>query len=230
MNSTIVICKNIRKSFGEGDSKVEAIRGIDLEITKGEVRLLMGPSGSGKTTLISIISGILTQDSGECLVGGIDLNHLSDKAKTLFRGSNIGFVFQSLNLVPSLTAEENISVPLVIKGEQKNQALEKAKHLLSELGMVDKIGVFPADLSGGQKQRIAIGRAMIHQPELIICDEPTSFLDHESGHKIMELLKEMVAKRGATLIIVTHDPRIMQFADRIDQLEDGRIIKPLLQN
>ena len=224
MNSTIVICKNIRKSFGEGNSKVEAIRGIDLEITKGEVRLLMGPSGSGKTTLISIISGILTQDSGECLVGGIDLNHLSDRDKTLFRGSNIGFVFQSLNLVPSLTAEENISVPLVIKGEQKNQALEKAKHLLSELGMVDKIGVFPADLSGGQKQRIAIGRAMIHHPELIICDEPTSFLDHESGHKIMGLLKEMVAKRGATLIIVTHDPRIMQFADRIDQLEDGRII------
>lgn len=225
MNQPLVICKNIRKSFGMGDAKVEAVRGIDMEISKGETRLLMGPSGSGKTTLISIISGILTQDSGECLINGTDINRLPDIDRTAFRGHNIGFVFQSLNLVPTLTAEENISIPLIILGADKSQTLEKAKVLLSELGMADKVGKYPAQLSGGQKQRVAIGRAMIHDPALIICDEPTSFLDYKSGHKIMELLKGMITKRDSTLIIVTHDPRIEGFADKIDYLEDGKFVK-----
>lgn len=223
----VIQCKNIYKHYGEGSTRVEALKGIDLVINKGELRMLMGPSGSGKTTLISIIAGILTQDSGECLVNNIDLNHLLDQEKTHYRGKNIGFVFQTFNLIPTLTCEENISVPLVILGAKKLEALEKAKQLLIEFGMGDKIGVFPTQLSGGQQQRVAIARAMIHGPSIIVCDEPTSFLDVDTGHKIMELLKGMVMKKEITLIVITHDSRITEFADRIDRIEDGKLIKPL---
>lgn len=225
-SQTIIQCREVYKSFGEGTARVEALRGIDLTIDRGEIRMLMGPSGSGKTTLISVISGILTQDSGECLVNGIDLNHLPDQERTGYRGKHIGFVFQTFNLIPTLTSEENISVPLVILGTPKIEALEKAKVLLDEFGMSDKIGVYPPKLSGGQQQRVAIARSMIHDPSIIVCDEPTSFLDMNNGLKIMELLKEMVVKKGITLIVITHDSRILEFADNIDWIEDGRIIKP----
>lgn len=218
-----VFCRSIKKIYGEGFSRVEALRGVDLTIPKGELMLLMGPSGSGKTTLISVIAGILTQDSGECLINNIDLNHLPDKEKTHFRAKNIGFVFQSFNLIPMLTNEENISIPLILNGTSRQEAVEKAKVLMNELGLSDKIGVTPTQLSGGQQQRIAIARALIHNPPLIVCDEPTSFLDHATGNKIMELLQEMVDKRGITIIVVTHDPRIVPFADQIHHLEDGEI-------
>lgn len=204
--------------------RVNALNGVDLVINKGEIRLLMGPSGSGKTTLISIIAGILTQSSGECLVDNVDLNHLPDKEKTHFRGKNIGFVFQAFNLIPTLTCEENISVPQVIIGIPKEKALERSKELLKDLGMADKIGVYPHDLSGGQQQRVAIARSMAHDPSIIVCDEPTSSLDHHTGIKIMELLKEMVVKKGITLVVITHDPRIVEFADKINQIEDGKIV------
>lgn len=223
-HSPAIICKDIYKTYGTGPNRVQALRGVSLTINTGELRLLMGPSGSGKTTLISIIAGILTQDSGECLVGNINLNHLSDKDKTHFRGEHIGFVFQAFNLIPMITNEENISIPLLLNGVQRTEAVERSKQLLNDLGMGDKIGKHPNELSGGQQQRIAIARAMIHTPKFIVCDEPTSFLDHYSGLKIMELLKEMVVKRNVTLIVVTHDPRIMQFADKIDHLEDGKIV------
>lgn len=219
-----IICKNLHKHFGEGASRVEALRGVDLTINRGELRLLMGPSGSGKTTLISIIAGILTQDSGDCLISNVDLNHLSDQKKTRYRGSHIGFVFQIFNLIPALTIEENISIPLLLNGVSRKEATEKAKEILIEFAMGDKIGTYPRNLSGGQQQRVAIARAIVHNPELIVCDEPTSFLDHENGMKIMELLKGMVKKKGVTLIVVTHDPRITKFADKIDQLEDGKIV------
>lgn len=219
-----VVCKNIHKFFGEGDARVEALRGVNLVINPGELRLLMGPSGSGKTTLVSIIAGILTQDEGECLVSNADLNHLPDQEKAHYRGRHVGFAFQIFNLIPQLNNEENVSVPLIINGMKRKEALEKAKELLKEVGLADKIGSYPNQLSGGQQQRVAIARAVIHNPRLIVCDEPTSFLDHETGHKIMALLKEMVTKRGGTIIVVTHDPRIMEFADKIDELEDGRIV------
>lgn len=219
-----VICKNIHKFYGQGPSRLEALRGINLEIKKGELRLLMGPSGSGKTTLISIIAGILTQDQGECLINGINLNHLTDLEKTRFRGEHIGFVFQIFHLIPTLTNEENIAIPLLIKGMKRKEALEKAKVLLDEFGMAEKIGGFPTDLSGGQQQRVAIARSVIHDPQIIVCDEPTSFLDIERGTKIMELLHNMAIKKGRTLIVVTHDPRIEKFADKIDHLEDGKIV------
>lgn len=220
----IIKCKSIYKHYGEGSTRVEALRGIDLVINKGEIRMLMGPSGSGKTTLVSIIAGILTQDSGECLVSDIDVNHLPDQDKTHFRGKNIGFVFQIFNLIPTLTCEENISVPLVILGVPKLEAQEKAKQLLIEFGMGEKIGVYPPQLSGGQQQRVAIARSMVHDPSIIVCDEPTSFLDVQTGHKIMELLQQMVARKKITLVVITHDSRIVEFADSINHIEDGKII------
>jgi putative ABC transport system ATP-binding protein len=220
----IVICKHIHKYYGEGANRVEALKDVNLTINRGELHLLMGPSGSGKTTLISIIAAILTPDGGECLVNQLNLNLMPDEDKTEYRGGHIGFVFQIFNLVPMITIEENISIPLLLKNVDRNEALEWAKEMLVELGMGDKIGVFPTQLSGGQQQRVVIGRALIHNPEIIVCDEPTSFLDHLTGRKIMELLQSLVRKKNLTCIVVTHDPRNESYADRIDRLEDKMII------
>jgi putative ABC transport system ATP-binding protein len=224
MNSNdAVICEDLYKTFGVGTTAVEALKGLSLRVGPHELRMLMGPSGSGKTTLISIIAGILTQDKGRCLIYGTDLNHLSDKNRTTYRGKNIGFVFQLFRLIPMLTVEENISIPLIINGIGKSTAIRKAKELLVEFQLEDKIGAFPSQLSGGQQQRIAIARALIHEPKLLVCDEPTSFLDHENGLKTLQLLKSLIQKKGITILVVTHDPRITSFADHIDYLEDGKI-------
>ncbi len=224
MPDIAVICKNIKKTYGEGGAKVEALRGVDLEVKQGELLILMGPSGSGKTTLISIIAGILTQTEGECLVSNLNLNRMEDRKKTEYRGKHIGFVFQIFNLIPTLTCQENVSVPLLINKVDKATALKRAADLLQQVGIPEKHDVYPPQLSGGQQQRVAIARAMIHNPDLIVCDEPTSYLDHETGMKVMELLRSIVTDRGKTLIIVSHDVRITKFADRIVRLEDGRIV------
>jgi putative ABC transport system ATP-binding protein len=219
-----VACKNIKKTYGAGTTKVEALRGIDLEVKRGELLMLMGPSGSGKTTLISIIAGILMQTEGECLLSGINVNKMSDLEKTHYRGKHIGFVFQAFNLIPMLTCAENVAVPLLINGGERKEALEKSKKLLADVGIPEKADVSPAELSGGQQQRVAIARSLINRPELIVCDEPTSFLDHETGIKVMELLRSIVASHEKTLIVVSHDVRITSFADRIVRVEDGKII------
>jgi len=224
MSNPAVVCKNLKLTYGKGPTSVQALRGIDLEVKEGELLMLMGPSGSGKTTLISVISGILTQTEGECLVANIDLNHLPDQEKTTYRGKNIGFVFQAFNLIPMLTCAENVSVPLLISGVDRATALQKAKKLLTDVGIGEKADVTPLELSGGQQQRVAIARAMIHDPKLIVCDEPTSFLDHVTGIKVMELLRAIAEKQGKTLIVVSHDLRIVKFADRIVNLEDGKIV------
>jgi len=219
-----VVCKKIEKIFGEGDSKVAALRGVDLTINPGELLMLMGPSGSGKTTLISIIAGILTQTSGECLIAGHDINHKHDAEKTYYRGNHIGFVFQAFNLIPMLTCAQNVAIPLLLRQVPRKEAEEKARIALEQVGIADKADVSPRDLSGGQQQRVAIARAMIHSPDLIVCDEPTSSLDHEIGAKIMSLLQDLVTKHKKTLIVVSHDLRIQEFASRIVRLEDGRIL------
>ncbi|MCX6990510.1 MAG: ABC transporter ATP-binding protein [Chlamydiae bacterium] len=221
---TTVVCKNLKLTYGSGATAVEALRGIDLEVKRGELLMLMGPSGSGKTTLVSVIAGILTQTEGECLVSNLDLNHMPDKEKTLYRGSHIGFVFQKFNLIPMLTTAENVSVPLLILGQDRKTALEKAKKLLFEVGIPEKADVSPAELSGGQQQRVAIARALIHNPDIIVCDEPTSFLDHGAGMKVMDLLRSIIDKTGKTLIVVSHDPRIQQYAHRIVRMDDGKIV------
>lgn len=220
-----VKCKNIIKTYGTGETIIKALRGVDLEVKAGELLLLAGPSGCGKTTLISVIAGILDQDSGECQVYGHALNHMNKPAKIAFRAENIGFVFQQFNLFPTLTAAENVSVPLVIAGMGHTLATEKGAELLGEMGLADRRNSYPTELSGGQQQRVAIARALIHDPRLIVCDEPTSALDGETGHRIMELIKKIAQESGRALIVVTHDSRIFQFADRIAKMEDGHIVK-----
>jgi putative ABC transport system ATP-binding protein len=219
-----VHCKDLRKTYGEGPAKVEALRGVDLDVNEGELLMLMGPSGSGKTTLISIISGILSKTSGECKLGGFDLGAMSPTELTRFRGQKIGFVFQTFNLIPMLTCTENVAIPLILNGMDREEAEKKAKQKLADVGLSDKADTTPDQLSGGQQQRVAIARGVIHEPDLIVCDEPTSALDHETGMKIMQILHSLVKNRKKTLIVVTHDARIMEFADRIAKIEDGHIV------
>jgi putative ABC transport system ATP-binding protein len=220
-----VHCRGVTKTYGSGSAAVTALRGIDLDVRRGELLMLVGPSGCGKTTLISVIAGILDRDGGECSVFGHDFSAMSQHEKTRYRGESIGFVFQAFNLLPTLTTAENVSIPLLINGAARGLALSKAKDMLARVGLGDRVNALPAELSGGQQQRVAIARALIHQPRLIVCDEPTSALDHETGHNVMEMLKNVALKPDRALVIVTHDARIFEFADRIARMDDGRIIK-----
>jgi len=218
-----VSCRGVTKRYSTGSTQVLALRGIDLDARMGELLMLVGPSGCGKTTLISVIAGILDHDEGECVVFQQDLRDLPQDKKTLFRGKNVGFVFQAYNLIPTLTAMENVAVPLLILGEGRIQAQAKAKEMLSQVGLEDKINAVPNQLSGGQQQRVAIARALVHEPRLIVCDEPTSALDADTGRLVMEALRHNALSSGRALIIVTHDNRIFNFADRIARMDDGRI-------
>jgi len=218
-----VRCRGVTKVYGKGDTQVTALRGVDLDIARGELLMLVGPSGCGKTTLISVIAGILDRDGGECLVFGNDFSEMTQRRKTLWRGHNVGFVFQAFNLLPTLTAAENVAVPMMILGESRHAAVKKAKDTLAMVGLGDRSHSLPSQLSGGQQQRVAIARALIHEPRLIVCDEPTSALDHETGHVIMRLLKNVALSQERALVIVTHDARIFGFADRIAKMDDGHI-------
>jgi putative ABC transport system ATP-binding protein len=222
-----VHCRNVMKTYGTGSARVVALRGIDLDVLRGELMMLVGPSGCGKTTLISVIAGILDQDEGDCRVLGQDLLAMGARRKTAFRGRNIGFVFQAFNLLPTLTAAENAAVPLLINGMPRSKALVKAKEMLARVGLGDRGHSLPSQLSGGQQQRVAIARALVHDPKIIVCDEPTSSLDHETGQKVMNLLREVALGEGRSLVIVTHDARIFGFADRIAEMDDGRIVRVL---
>lgn len=217
-------CKDVTKTYVNGSTVVHALRGIDLEVYAGELMMLVGPSGSGKTTLISIIAGVLDRDDGECLVFGHDYKHMNQREKTQYRGQNIGFVFQMFNLIPTLSAAENVAIPLIINGIKRNEAIDRACEMLGRVGLSDRTYSLPSQLSGGQQQRVATARAIVHNPKLIVCDEPTSALDHETGHKIMELLREVAVGDGRTLIVVTHDARIFEFADKIAKMDDGHIV------
>jgi len=217
-------CQNITKIYDTGDQKVAALNGVNVDIFMGELMMLVGPSGCGKTTLISIIAGILDQTSGDCSLFGENLLALHSKDKLQFRAENIGFVFQAYNLLPSLNAAENVSVPLIINGIKRSIAERKAADMLEKVGLGARTKSLPAELSGGQQQRVAIARALIHSPRLIVCDEPTSALDHESGHNIMQLMKAVALDQQRVLVIVTHDARIFSFADRIAEMDDGHIV------
>ncbi|RPJ23343.1 MAG: ABC transporter ATP-binding protein [Desulfobacteraceae bacterium] len=223
-NPIAVFCKSVTKSYVTGPTKVMALRGVDLEVRQGELLMLVGPSGCGKTTLISVVAGILDHDEGECLVFQRDLRGMGQTKKTRYRGQNVGFVFQAYNLLPTLTALENVSVPLLILGVPRKEAHKRAKDILEQVGLADRMFASPAQLSGGQQQRVAIARALIHGPKLIVCDEPTSALDAETGHRVMEVLRDSALSSERALIIVTHDNRIFNFADRIARMEDGRIV------
>lgn len=219
-----VSCRGLTKTYGSGTAAVMALRGVDLTIRRGELLMLVGPSGCGKTTLISIIAAILDQDTGTCEVLGHDLRQMTPTERAGFRGTSIGFVFQVFNLLPALTTVENISVPLLINGVPRKRAEARATELLALVGLERRHDALPAQLSGGQQQRIAIARALAHDPKLIVCDEPTSNLDHETGRSMMEILHGVARTPDRALIVVTHDPRILGFADRVARMDDGRII------
>ena len=219
-----VSCRTVTKTYVTGPTKVMALRGVNLEVRMGELLMLVGPSGCGKTTLISVVAGILDHDEGECLVFQEDLRAMGQTKKTRFRGQNVGFVFQAYNLLPTLTATENVSVPMLILGHSRPEAQAKAREILVHVGLEDRLHALPAQLSGGQQQRVAIARALVHRPRLIVCDEPTSALDADTGQKVMEVLRNTALAEDRALIIVTHDNRIFNFADRIARMEDGHIV------
>lgn len=200
------------------------MRGVDLDVPLGELLMLVGPSGCGKTTLISIIASVLNHDAGDCEVLGRDLAKLSPGEKAELRRAEIGFVFQSYNLIPSLSSAENVAVPLLLNGHRRSSALAKANRALESLGLAGRGGSRPNDLSGGQQQRVAIARGLVHEPRILVCDEPTSALDATTGDKLMHLLRENALKEGRALVVVTHDNRIFKYADRIARMNDGRIV------
>ena len=217
--------RGVSKHFGAGDQKVMALRGIDWDVYKGEMSLIVGPSGCGKTTLLSVIAGILDCDEGEVTIFGQDLTRMSDRKKTSYRARTIGFVFQQYNLLPALTAAENAAIPLVIAGWSKDPAVRKAKQVLDSLGMGKKTESLPSQLSGGQQQRAAIARALVHEPKLLVCDEPTAALDHETGLSVMELMREAAVRPDRAVVVVTHDNRVFGFGDRIAHMDDGRVVR-----
>jgi putative ABC transport system ATP-binding protein len=220
-----VRCRGLTKTYGTGEASVLALGGIDLDVRRGELLMVVGPSGCGKTTLISVIAAILSQDSGQCEVLGRDLKSMNPIERTRFRGQAIGYVFQLFNLLPALTAVENVSIPLLLYGTPRKEAEDRAEEALKAAGLGARMGDLPAHLSGGQQQRVAIARALVHDPRLIVCDEPTSNLDHVAGRAMMELLQGTAKSPERALIVVTHDPRIFEFADRIARMDDGKIIE-----
>jgi putative ABC transport system ATP-binding protein len=216
---TVAIVKN----YGRGDNLVQALKGVNFEARCGELLMIVGPSGCGKTTLLSVICGTLRHDAGSASIFGRNLADMSTAQLTAFRGKNVGFIFQQFNLIPSWTALENVSVPLLLNGVGRARAEKVSAELLGEVGLKDKLKVRPGQLSGGQQQRVAIARALVHEPRLLICDEPTAALDAASGRRVLELLKERACRPDRCVIIVTHDSRIFSFADRIAEMEDGQI-------
>ncbi|MGE5193118.1 MAG: ABC transporter ATP-binding protein [Deltaproteobacteria bacterium] len=218
-----VTCRKVVKDYGSGAALVHALRGIDVEIAPGELTLLVGPSGCGKTTLISIMAGTLEATSGELSVLGMDLKQLSKREKAAFRARNVGFVFQQFNLLPALTAAENVAVPQVINGLPKGAAVARAIEVLKAVGLGDRTESLPSQLSGGQQQRVAIARALVHEPRLLVCDEPTSNIDARTGQAIMELIRKMALQPDRVAVVVTHDSRVFGYGDRMITLDDGRV-------
>lgn len=218
-----VACRGVVKDFGAGETRTRVLRGVDLDVRGGELTFLVGPSGCGKTTLISAIAGMLTIDAGTITVFGQDVTRLRGARLTRFRGRTVGFIFQQFNLLPALTAAENASVPLLMRGDSDRAARKAARDLLEQLGLGAHTEKFPNELSGGQQQRVAIARALIHDPALIVCDEPSASLDAQTGQTVMRLLRDAAVRPGRAVIVVTHDDRIFGFADRIARMGDGLI-------
>jgi putative ABC transport system ATP-binding protein len=215
--------EGVRKVYPTGDDEVVALDHVNLTLAGDEIVALLGPSGSGKTTLCSIAGGLLGATEGSVEVAGQEITGLSGKQLTQFRRESVGFVFQTVNLVPFLTARENLLVVDELGRRSGRKARERADQLLGELGLTDKADVLPAKLSGGQKQRVAIGRALMNEPQLVLFDEPTSALDTKLGDQVVHLIRDEMKRRGTAAIIVTHDDRITHYADRTVHIVDGRL-------
>ena len=214
--------KNVRKVYGTDDHEVVALDDVDLTVEHDEMLILVGPSGSGKTTLLTVAGALLQPTSGSVKVGGAEITDLDEKQRAAFRRDQVGFVFQSANLVPFLTAKENLLVVRQFGGSKiDNEAKQRADQLLDELGLGGRGDSLPSQLSGGQKQRVAIGRALMNEPSLVLVDEPTSALDSELGQQVMDLLRREIKGRGVAAIVVTHDERVLEYGDRQVQMVDG---------
>lgn len=224
-NPIAVSCRGLVKQLGNGSIRTRVLHGIDLDVFPGEMTFLLGPSGCGKTTLISTIAGLLVADEGKVELFGTNLAELGRRSLVHFRGAGVGLVFQQLNLFPALTATENVAVPLLVQGRAAASAKALAQAMLREVGLETHLTKYPSQLSIGERQRVAIARALIHEPRLIICDEPTSALDGASGQRVMELLRKVARDPGRAVLVVTHDARIVPFADRIAHMSDGRITR-----
>ncbi|MFO0877924.1 MAG: ABC transporter ATP-binding protein [Gemmataceae bacterium] len=220
-----VHCRRVTKEFSTAAGPQLVLKGVDFDAPPGELTMLVGPSGCGKTTLISLIAGLLRGAGGSLQVFDHEVNTLSAADLVPFRLRNIGFIFQQYNLLAGLNAAENAAIPLVAAGIAWPAALRRAHHLLDQLGMAPHAEKLPAQLSGGQQQRVAIARALVHEPRLLLCDEPTAALDGPSGQTVMALLRELAVRPGRAAIVVTHDPRVYAFADRVAHMEDGQLVK-----
>ncbi len=223
MARTTIQCQGIKKWYGDKETRIDALRGIDLEIYANQLTLLVGPSGSGKTTLLSIMTTILTPDAGQLILLEKTIAHLKEKEKAIFCRTHLGIVFQSLFLIPTLTVLENVILPLLIGGVSQSKAEVKGKEILKKVNMAQRAHHSPAVLSKGQQQRVAIARAMVNEASIIVCDEPTSALDQTAGLDVMKLLQEIAHDAARTVLVVTHDHRIFSFADRIIHMNDGQI-------
>ncbi|HTP23535.1 MAG TPA: ABC transporter ATP-binding protein [Solirubrobacteraceae bacterium] len=220
-----VMAQDITRRYGEGDAAVDALRGVSLSVARGELVAVMGPSGSGKSSLLHILAGLDRPTSGEALIDGVPLSRMDDDDLTLLRREKVGFVFQFFNLLPMLSAEQNVVLPLRLAGGTIDQ--HWVDQVIGDLGLSDRRAHRPAELSGGQQQRVAIARALVTRPSILFADEPTGNLDSKTGHEILELLRSCVASYGQTILTVTHEPRVSTVADRILLLADGRIVREL---
>ncbi|MER7757500.1 ABC transporter ATP-binding protein [Kitasatospora sp. NPDC097643] len=221
----MVAVTDLRRSFGSGERTVHALRGVSFSIDRGQLTALKGRSGSGKTTLLNLVGGLDVPTSGSIALDGTDLASLSEDDRLALRRERIGFVFQSFGLIPMLTAAENIGVPMRLRKVPPAEREQRAHALLALVGLADHANQRPGELSGGQQQRVAIARALANEPGLIIADEPTGQLDSETGRSIMELLRAVVRSEGVTVLVATHDPTLMELADRVIELRDGRIVE-----
>jgi putative ABC transport system ATP-binding protein len=223
--SAVVSARDVTRTFGEGETAVEALRGVSLDIPKGQFTAVMGPSGSGKSTLMHILAGLDKPTSGTVSIDGADITTMGDQQLTLLRREHVGFIFQFFNLLPMLDAEENVTLPLDLAGEKTDKAW--VDEIVGKVGLADRRKHRPSELSGGQQQRVAIARALISHPTVLFADEPTGNLDSKTGEEILKLLRDSVDAYGQTMLMVTHEPRAAAMADRVLFLADGLIVKDL---
>jgi putative ABC transport system ATP-binding protein len=221
----LVELHGVTKTYREGDAERVVLRGVDATIRRGELCVLMGRSGSGKSTLLNLVGGIDVPTAGEIVVDGLPLGQASEARRTLFRRHHVGFVFQFFNLIPTLTVEENLRLPLELSGRPRADARARAADLLAELGLADRRETFPEQLSGGEQQRVAVGRALVHEPLLVLADEPTGNLDLDTGRQVLDLLDRLTRRAGRTMVMATHSAEVVGLADRIFRLEEGRLVE-----
>ncbi|WP_327086940.1 ABC transporter ATP-binding protein [Nonomuraea sp. NBC_01738] len=224
---TAVVARGLTKVYGQGDAEVHALRGVDVSFARGAFTAIMGPSGSGKSTLMHCLAGLDAVTEGSVRIGDVEVTGLSDKQLTLLRRERIGFIFQAFNLLPTLTAEQNIRLPLEIAGRRADQLL--FDRVIETVGLKDRLSHKPSELSGGQQQRVAVARALISKPQVIFADEPTGNLDSRSGAEVLSFLRTSVRELGQTIVMVTHDPMAASYADRVVFLRDGALVSELHQ-